>query len=192
MGRATDRLVVTDAQLGDQRVRLRSARGVLLVGTMPDSLVLSLDRRGATLSSAATLSDAFVQLEVSLEAGGRPGLDVVALDPHCDGHALDFLHALKEPEAEHLRTVATLYGAPGQSPFLRGVRPPSLEGLERLRRGYEFVPFVLLPDPRGREYSVVVKLPDASEVRAVQSLPVATTLMSVTAAELLSKSSALA
>lgn len=186
------RSVTTDAQLGDQRVRQRSSRHVVLIGDMPDNLVLALDRRGAALTAARDLSEAFVVLARCAEPSAGSPVDVVVLEPECDGHAIDFLHALKEPEADHLHTIASLYGAPGKSPFLRGVRPPSLEGLESLRRRYEFVPFVVLPRDARPQYQVVVRLPDLREERSVDKLPVVSTIMSISAAEFLAKGSALA
>lgn len=174
-----------EAQWGDQGLRARRKRLVLLVGEVPLSLRATLDQRGAQLVLAAGVSAAF-------EVLGAHTFDVVVVEPHTDACARDFINAIKEPADDHEHTVATLYGAPGQSPFLRGVRVPGLDGLRALRAKYSYVPFVLLPMQGDPHYAVIVKPPELSELRKGRVLPVETTIMTVSARDFLKGSTALA
>lgn len=167
-----------EAQWGEQGLRSRRKRLVLLVGDVPLSLRATLDQRGAQLVLAAGVSDAFEQLAAQT-------FDVVVVEPHTDACARDFVNAIKEPADAHEHTVATLYGAPGQSPFLRGVRVPALDGLRALRATYSYVPFVLLPVLGDPHYAVIVKPPELSELRKGRVLPVETTIMTVSAQDFL-------
>lgn len=174
-----------EAQWGEQGLRSRRKRLVLLVGDVPLSLRATLDQRGAQLVLAAGLSEAFVQV-------AEHTFDVVVIEPYTDACARDFINAMKEAADAHEHTVATLYGAPGQSPFLRGVRVPTLEGLRELRAKYAYVPFVLLPMTGEQHYAVIVKPPELSELRKGRVLPVETTIMTVSAQEFLKGNTALA
>ncbi|MBM4782819.1 MAG: hypothetical protein GQE15_34515 [Archangiaceae bacterium] len=174
-----------EAQWGEQGLRARRKRLVLLVGEVPLSLRSTLDQRGAQLVLAAGVSDAFELLAAHT-------FDVVVVEPHTDACARDFINALKEPADAHEHTIATLYGAPGQSRFLRGVRAPALERLQALRATYAYVPFVLLPVQGDPHYAVIVKPPELSELRKGRVLPVETTIMTVSAQEFLKGSTALA
>lgn len=185
MSRFTPPGAAPEAQFGEQGLRSRGKRQVLLVGEVPSSLRVTLDHRGAQLVLAAGVSDAFELL-------GAHTFDVVVVEPHTDACARDFINALKEPADDHEHTVATLYGAPGQSPFLRGVRVPALESLRALRARYAYVPFVLLPMQGEPHYAVIVKPPELSELRQGKALPVETTIMTVSAQEFLKGGTALA
>lgn len=158
---------------------------MLLVGEVPSSLRSTLDQRGAELVLASGVSEAFELLTMQT-------FDVVVVEPHTDACARDFINAIKEPADDHEHTVATLYGAPGQSPFLRGVRVPDLDGLRTLRAQYSYVPFVLLPMQGDPHYAVIVKPPELSQLRKGKVLPVETTIMTVSAQEFLKGSTALA
>lgn len=118
--------------------------------------------------------------------------DVVVLDPLIAGGASDFLNALKEGAVEHQRTVVTLYGPREGSTFLRGVRPPPLEILERARSRHASTPFIVTPLEHEAFYVIVVRPPDATAVHDVKKVPLSSSILSVTAAALLGKSSALA
>ncbi len=174
-----------EAQSREQGLRSRRKRHVLLVGEVPASLRATLDQRGAQLVLAANVSVAFDVLTTQT-------FDVVVVEPHTDACARDFINAIKEPSNDHEHTVATLYGAPGQSPFLRGVRVPSLEALRELRARYSYVPFVLLPMQGEQYYAVIVKPPELSELRLGKVLPVETTIMTVSAQDFLKGSTGLA
>ncbi|MBL8936073.1 MAG: hypothetical protein JNM69_16060 [Archangium sp.] len=185
MSRFTPPGAAPEAQSGEQGLRTRRKRLVLLVGEVPSSLRATLDHRGALLVVAAGVSEAFELLSAHT-------FDVVVVEPHTDACARDFINAIKEPADEHEHTVATLYGAPGQSPFLRGVRVPALDALQALRARYALVPFVLLPVLRDPHYAVIVKPPELSELRERRVLPVETTIMTVSAQEFLKGRTALA
>ena len=75
--------------------------------------------------------------------------------------------------------MATLYGARGGAPFLRGVRPPTLE---RLRRDYALTPFVVIPQG-GSFYAVIVQPPGATAWVNLEKVPIATTVMATRAGE---------
>ncbi|MBL8917525.1 MAG: hypothetical protein JNJ54_01580 [Myxococcaceae bacterium] len=118
--------------------------------------------------------------------------DVIVVDPFVAGGGLDFVNALKEDAAEHERTKATLYGARGNSAFLRGVPPPALETLVLARSRHALTPVIVLPLSDKPTYAIVVQPPKASVLRNMNQLPIATAVMTVTAAQFFGTTSALA
>ncbi len=101
--------------------------------------------------------------------------------------ANDFVGAIKEGDFEHQRTVATLYGARGDAPFLRGIRPPSQAELEEARARHASTPFIVT---RAEDtHLVVVALPSGTRfvLRNLASL-----ILTVDAATILATPEALA
>lgn len=164
--------VLTDAELGGRRVRGGNQRHLLLVGDVPRPIIAEVSERGAAVRLAADLSAAFVAL-------AEEDFDAVAVDPLTDGCGVDLVTALKEDDAAHEHTLATLYGARGGAPFLRGVRVPSAEGLAVLRLRYARTPFVVLPSDGGWRYGLVIVPPHASVIRDARKIPIVTTLLTV-------------
>lgn len=162
-----------EAQLIEGRGRRGSRREVLVIGEIPRSLRAELSARGALLTDATTLSAAFVTL-------AEQRFEVVVLNADTDGCGLDLVTALKESAVEHERTLATLYGARGDANFLRGVRPPDQETLERLRWDYADTPFLVMPQG-GSYYAVIVRPPSVSSWVSLEQIPIATTVMTVRA-----------
>ncbi len=174
-----------DSQLSDPRLRARSPRKVLVVGEIAPSLRAELSDRGASLVEFPELMGVFELL-------ARDAFDVIVVDPFVAGGGLDFVNALKEDAVEHERTKATLYGARGNSPFLRGVAPPALETLVLARARHGLTPVIVLPMRDSPNYAIVVQPPKASVLRNMNRLPVATAIMTVRASDFFGSTGALA
>lgn len=160
-------------------------RELLLIGELDAALRLALVEAGATITTAEDFHAAVLLLAQS-------GFDAIAVEPTAGQVGIDFVHALKEGPVEHERTIATLYGARGDAEFLRGVRPPPREALDAARRRHRTTPVVLLPRYGKQEYAVIVLPPHASTIENVGARPVVTTLLSVTAEQLLARAEPLA
>lgn len=158
---------------------------MLLIGEVDGALRLALAEAGATVTTADDFHAAFLLL-------AERAFDAVAVEPTAGQLGFDFVHAVKEGTAEHERTVATLYGARGDAEFPRGVRPPPPEALDAARLRHRTTPFVLLPPYGQREYAVIVLPPHATTIERIDVRPVATTLLTVTAEQLLTRSGPLA
>lgn len=167
-----------DAQATDRRFRGRHERRVLLVGELPVSERVELTERGAVLTTAADTHQAFVLL-------ASVDFDVVAVEPRAPGNGLDLVTAVKENQAAHLHTLATLYGVRGGAPFLRGARAPDEAVLASARERHRVTPFVVLPLEGEDEYAIIVVPPDASFIENRRRLPVTTSIMRVDASKLL-------
>lgn len=174
-----------DTQISDPRLRARSPRKVLVVGEIPPALRAELRARGATLIDSPELHGVFDLL-------AQEAFDVMVVDPLVAGGGLDFVNALKEDPVEHERTKATLYGARGNAAFLRGVAPPALETLVLARSRHALTPVVVLPLRDQPTYAIVVQPPKASVLRDMNQLPIATAVMTVTAAQFFGATGALA
>lgn len=174
-----------DAQLSDPRLRRRSPRKVLVVGEIGIGLRDDLRARGATLVESLVLDGIFDLL------AAEP-FDVILVNSLVEGGGLDFVNALKEDDLEHERTKATLYGARGNSAFLRGVRPPSLEVLVHARSRHVLTPVIVLPLNDQPTYAVIVRPPRATALRSLNALPVATAVMTVNSADFFKDTGALA
>lgn len=176
--RIPDGAVTADAQIGERRVRGGRRRRVLLVGELPASLRTELSERGAILAERKDLHQAFLAL-------AECTFDVVVVDTVSDSMANDLVTAIKEGEFEHQRTVATLYGARGDAPFLRGIRPPTPDQLLAARARHAATPFVVTSGVDA--YLVVVALPLATFPRDGRAHPLASAILGVESAELLLK-----
>ncbi|MDX2010726.1 MAG: hypothetical protein SFW67_11065 [Myxococcaceae bacterium] len=174
-----------DAQWGEPRFRKRISRKILTVGEFPRTLRDELLDRGATLVDAPTLNGVFDLLAAE-------AFDVILVNPIVEGGGLDFVNALKEGPVEHERTKATLYGARGTAAFLRGVQPPALETLVSARSRHALTPVLVTPLAGETSYAIVVQPPMASAVRSLDQLPLTTAAMTVSAAEFLGRTGALA
>lgn len=172
--------VAPDTQLTDPRLRAGRPREVLVVGEFPISLRNELVRRGARL----TISDSFA---AAFDTLAERAFDVVLVNP--EGVGADFVAVIKEGAVEHERTKATLYGARGDAPFLRGVRPPEEGRLRQLREKHSLTPFIV---PSAAEFEVIVRLPDGRRRMMTATMPVATAVMTVTAMQFLGGNTSLA
>jgi hypothetical protein len=149
---------------------------VLVVGEAPRGLCDELRDRGATLFDCPHLHTVFDLLAAE-------AFDVILVNPLVEGGGLDFVTALKEDPVEHERTKATLYGARGVAPFLRGVRPPQLDTLVLARSRHALTPVIVLPLQDRPVYGIVVRPPRASVMKRMNELPIATAVMTVSSAD---------
>lgn len=149
-----------------------------MVGELGVAIRDELSERGVVLTEVEKIHDAFLLL------AGR-AFDVVVVNPLTESCGLDFVNAIKEGPGEHEMTVATLYGARGQSSFLRGTQPPPPEALEAARARNKTTPFVVLPAIDDWKYAIVVVPPNASFIVDGRKVPLIATILTIDAARLL-------
>jgi hypothetical protein len=182
MGRRAS-IVVEDLEPADRRLRGKRARRVLLVGEFPAGLRLELVERGAIVSEAADTHEAFNALAAA-------DFDAVGVAAFVPGNGEDLLTAVKEPAEDHLHTLATLAAA-GSSAFLRGAPAPTPEVLAAARERHRMTPFIMLPKKVGERYAMVVFLPGGVTNCDPAKRPLATVLLTASAAEVLGTSGAM-
>lgn len=172
--------VAVDVQSTDRRFPRRKARNVLLLGELHASQREELEDRGGVIVQANDTHEAFELLATT-------DFDVVVVDPVAPGNGLDLVTAVKESASEHLHTVATLYGARGDTRFLRGARLPNQETLVAVRSRHRLTAFVVLPVNGEAEYAIVVSPPEGSFLKHPSAMPLVTAIMTVDASKLVTR-----
>ena len=176
--------VTPETQSTDRKVSSGRRRHVLLIGEVDLGLRGDLASRGVQLTTGDT--------ETALAELAERSFDVVVVAPFVEGTAADLIAVLKEPDIAFEHSVATLYGARGSAPFLRGVRPPDLATLVALRRKHRVTPFVVLPQHDSSWYSVTILVPQLVLRLNAKVSPLLTCILNIDSSAELGKLGAMA